>query len=1199
MERDEILLLLENQLVAEAHMRKKREHLMELHAQEKILQVLRERITESSPASSSSLSSPSLKLKKKKEKDNTSVHSLAKLNELLEEIQSEISNSLQFFEGQSTSDKDSASSYKHRSVTPSPNNSASLVLTAPPSLPLNEIFSPFNTRFKGKIIKEEEMEKQSQMRPLATSSSESEMNFKEELTGDFQWDDSNSKNSTMRRRQLPPPPEIQVSDSEYAESNRNEERNEERSESHRDKNPPPVPPRSKFGSLKMRLTGGFTREEKEKESPKTPKSRTTLDSTTFDSPNSSPRPTLTSTLSVPVLTPTSSSRNSNPPSPNRKTLEAIEEAEKDKVKLTLSGTLASAFSAFKGKDSDTKRERSRSFNSPPSSPPISSSSNSLMPGSKDSKKSIGRSRGSSFDDEQGIPPTSELLMNKDLSQRQIRLARGILYIQINSASNLYSKGGSTVNPYYVITFNEKSSRSKVLKNCTNAEWPEEIFQFNVDPSSPAQLFVDVYNHHKFSANKRLGRAVISILDLLEENEFDRYIPLVSIKESDNVSGGLNVSVKFSPDTMGEQIESKEDMQIRMLFSAIQNSDVVTLDRILSEKIDPNAKDKYGFSLLHAACMVYSEHDEDILMRILHLNGLQIDTVNNDKNTPLHYFAAYFRNPNCSRPFATFVKKGANLNAKNTHGETPLHKAIFNNSIRTIIIDLLLQAGSNVNAVNNLNETVLYYAVRNQAGIEVIKTLLRRGADYTIKDSKLGLSPVDLAMRQDDQQVKYVLQKTQAMCEWLDQIGMDRYKKNFLKEDMNLDVLCSVDSIDMELDLGIIILPHQVIINKAILKLKEERKKANVHNETSTARPESPPPEEGEFVFSLTAPPGMDTDLDDYFVPNGRLVRNSSSFTMVDQSEEDINLHWQRELNKLEYIKDHGSWVLNSSDIEYTVKLGEGSFGDVFKGLYKGKQEVAVKVLRKKPELLEEFKKEFQINCTLRSPYVVYFLGICLGPKTCIVMEYCSHGSLYSVLKDPQFQFTWESFFKASREILLGLNYLHSHDPQILHRDMKTPNLMVTSDFTVKMADFGTSRFNITSEQNTLVQVRGSKAYTAPELFFGLPFTVKSDIFSVSIILWEMAMRILRGTWVAPYSEYNQLRHDYQIYYQVSKMDKRNTIPSNCPPSISELIQRCWKPDSTERPDSQETLDKLASIQAEWKKNQKSWDKLADGREKTK
>ncbi|PRP83573.1 ankyrin repeat-containing protein [Planoprotostelium fungivorum] len=773
------------------------------------------------------------------------------------------------------------------------------------------------------------------------------------------------------------------------------------------------------------------------------------------------------------------------------------------------------------------------------------------------------------------------LSQKGLSQRQMRIVKGRLYLRITSASQLYTKTPGTTNAYCVLNFNGKSCRTKVAKLTEDPVWTDEIFQFDVDEHSSSEIFIDVYNYHKFSASKRIGRTVLSVLELIEEHEFDRYLALYPVKETEHATGGVHVSIRFSNDTTTKEEEAAPD-QTQILFSAIQNSEMPILNQILSEKIDPNVKDRYGFSLLHAACMVYSEYDEEILMRILNLPGIDIQAVNNDGNTPLHYLGAYFRNPNCSRPFDFMMKKGAELNAKNHFGETPLHKTLFNNSIKMIVMDLMLQAGAQVNAVNDTNETPLYYAVRNQAGVDCVKLLLRHGADPSIKNSRDNKTALDLASEYPNPDVKNTMERSLQIAKWLDSIGMERYLNNFLKKYSSLDAITGQDSIDLELDLGILMLSHQNTISKAINRMKEERRKTVLQWASSNSPSQT---------FVLQAPSHDSEDERDKSVSSPPNPQTSPPAVPANNQITEEESNWQKELAKLEYIKNHSSWMLNSKDIEYTVKLGEGSFGDVFKGLYRGKQEVAVKVLRKKPELLEEFKKEFQINCRIRSPYIVIFLGVCLGPKTCIVMEYCSKGSLYSFMKDPQYTFGWEQFFRASKEILLGLNYLHAHKPQILHRDMKSPNLMVTADGTVKLADFGTSRFNVSSEQNTLVQVRGSKAYTSPELFFGQPFTVRSDIFSVSIILWEMLLRVLKGVWQAPYSEYTHLRHDYQIYYQVSKMNKRNSIPDVCPSSITNLITSSWSPDPQERPDTEGALGSISEIQEEYKRNEKTWKKL--------
>lgn len=76
--------------------------------------------------------------------------------------------------------------------------------------------------------------------------------------------------------------------------------------------------------------------------------------------------------------------------------------------------------------------------------------------------------------------------------------------------------------------------------------------------------------------------------------------------------------------------------------------------------------------------------------------------NNDQNTPLHYFCEKFRSPNCTEAFEIFIKKGADVNAQNKNLESPLHKAIFNNSVRILMVNLLIKNKADVNKVRTEN-----------------------------------------------------------------------------------------------------------------------------------------------------------------------------------------------------------------------------------------------------------------------------------------------------------------------------------------------------------------------------------------------------------------------------------------------------------------------------------------------------------------
>lgn len=339
--------------------------------------------------------------------------------------------------------------------------------------------------------------------------------------------------------------------------------------------------------------------------------------------------------------------------------------------------------------------------------------------------------------------------------------------------------------------------------------------------------------------------------------------------------------------------------------------------------------------------------------------------------------------------------------------------------------------------------------------------------------------------------------------------------------------------------------------------------------------------------------------------------------------------------------------------------GEGTAAKVFKGLYRG-QEVAIKVLKESLDQsqMTDFKIEFQIYSDLRSPHVVLFFGACLKPELCMVFEFCCHGnarrscdwlwligttgSLFDVLNS-DIDLDWARVLKLSVDIAKAVNTLHSWVPPIVHRDMKSLNLLVDANWTVvrhaarsvaqcgdadmggglqKVSDFGLSRFTSGASSNlsTLGKLRGTYvaravcvcvcgcvnahplvvnryAYSAPEVYFGDAFTTKADVYSVGIIFWELAMRTLTGEYLMPYSEYPELVFDFQIIIQaklhdavwhscgadmcaqVAKNEKRPSIPADCPPQYRALITRCWAQARDERPEIPQVLRELDAMVA--------------------
>jgi len=303
---------------------------------------------------------------------------------------------------------------------------------------------------------------------------------------------------------------------------------------------------------------------------------------------------------------------------------------------------------------------------------------------------------------------------------------------------------------------------------------------------------------------------------------------------------------------------------------------------------------------------------------------------------------------------------------------------------------------------------------------------------------------------------------------------------------------------------------------------------------------------------------------------------------------------EQELTRLKYINKSGGWILHNSELEFAAKLGSGTSGTVYKGLYKG-EDVAIKVLKSEQSSkeLEEFKKEFQIMSSIQTPYLVFFFGAVLEPRMCMVMEICSRGSLYHVMADSKIDIGWQRAFNFAKEMVKGVDNLHSWTPQVVHRDLKSLNLMVNEQWHVKVADFGLSRFNTDTHKETLVKMRGTFAYCAPEVYFGEQFSTKADVFSIAIILWEIVTRCIKREYMRPYQEFPHLHFDFQIIIQTAKKGLRPTIPVGAPEGFVNLIKNAWDHEADKRHDCPAILSQLEVLEQDFHNNQDTWNKLIE------
>eukprot|EP00252_Welwitschia_mirabilis_P020620 TRINITY_DN5089_c0_g1_i2.p1 TRINITY_DN5089_c0_g1~~TRINITY_DN5089_c0_g1_i2.p1 ORF type:complete len:920 (+),score=235.47 TRINITY_DN5089_c0_g1_i2:638-3397(+) len=279
---------------------------------------------------------------------------------------------------------------------------------------------------------------------------------------------------------------------------------------------------------------------------------------------------------------------------------------------------------------------------------------------------------------------------------------------------------------------------------------------------------------------------------------------------------------------------------------------------------------------------------------------------------------------------------------------------------------------------------------------------------------------------------------------------------------------------------------------------------------------------------------------------------------------------ERSCTKTDVLDDVAEWEIPWEDITLGERIGLGSYGEVYRGEWHG-TEVAVKKFLDQDisgDALEEFRSEVRIMKRLRHPNVVLFMGaVTRAPNLSIVTEFLPRGSLYRLIHRPNNQLDEKKRLRMALDIARGMNYLHSSNPVIVHRDLKSPNLLVDKNWVVKVCDFGLSRM----KHNTFISSRstaGTAEWMAPEVLRNEPSNEKCDVFSFGVILWELA------TLQQPWEGMNPM----QVVGAVGFQHRRLDIPSDMNPVIADIIVKCWHNDPKMRPSFAEIMAVLKPLQ---------------------
>ena len=273
----------------------------------------------------------------------------------------------------------------------------------------------------------------------------------------------------------------------------------------------------------------------------------------------------------------------------------------------------------------------------------------------------------------------------------------------------------------------------------------------------------------------------------------------------------------------------------------------------------------------------------------------------------------------------------------------------------------------------------------------------------------------------------------------------------------------------------------------------------------------------------------------------------------------------------EKIENRGT-LQGVSQVEYSeLTLGDiinqGGFSVVHRGIWRG-TEVAVKVIVDPvitQELRQEFENEIMMLNYLRHPHTVLLMAASFKPPHfTVVSEYVSNGTLFDLLHRSREEISLDRKLKILNQICEV--FLFYHLSGIVHRDLKSMNILLNKSYDIKICDFGLARFKVDLNKGSM-QFSGTPTYMAPELFRKQSYDEKVDVFAFGTLMWEILAREV------PYDGLDP----GDIRDKILKNDLKLDHPLNCPRKFLNLIDMCRQANSHSRPSFYEISSHLASL----------------------
>jgi serine/threonine protein kinase len=318
-------------------------------------------------------------------------------------------------------------------------------------------------------------------------------------------------------------------------------------------------------------------------------------------------------------------------------------------------------------------------------------------------------------------------------------------------------------------------------------------------------------------------------------------------------------------------------------------------------------------------------------------------------------------------------------------------------------------------------------------------------------------------------------------------------------------------------------------------------------------------------------------------PNTTLTKSSSSpkLTKIPSSAWSPQFHAVQSPFRVDTDDDlmqkGVNWEIDAREIDFTnsVIVGKGAYGEVMKAKWRGTI-VAVKRVHvgTNASSIKEIRHEIAVMSLMHHPRVTQFLGACTRSQPwLIVFEYMSGGALSTLLEKRNGRLLkYKVAGRFSIDCARGLRYLHEHKPdEVVHRDLKPNNLLISSSGHCKISDFGLAKvLDIVKERDeayVMTGETGSYRYMAPEVFRHEKYSCKVDIYAFGMIMYYL----FHGK--PPFYELNPL----EAAKTAALRNVRPRLNPQLPSQLRALIACCWHSDPAQRPSAKVVYDTLEEL----------------------